>query len=131
MRTEAGKMPESLIFLTENSPGVSNDRFGFRPSGGDLEGWRGAFQRRIAELSDVKNASKTPNSPRWANKILKPVSENSAFSGLQEISNSFSIIQQVFLTDFLEVLQFFLPGSPEFFLLHPLADRIGQAGRPG
>ena len=29
MRTEAGKMPESLIFLTENSPGVSNDRFGF------------------------------------------------------------------------------------------------------
>ena len=22
-------MPESLIFLTENSPGVSNDRFGF------------------------------------------------------------------------------------------------------
>ena len=27
MRTEAGKMPESLIFLTENSPGVSNDRF--------------------------------------------------------------------------------------------------------
>ena len=28
MRTEAGKMPESLIFLTENSPGVSNDRFG-------------------------------------------------------------------------------------------------------
>ena len=30
MRTEAGKMPESLIFLTENSPGVSNDRFGFK-----------------------------------------------------------------------------------------------------
>ena len=29
MRTEAGKMPESLIFLTENNPGVSNDRFGF------------------------------------------------------------------------------------------------------
>ena len=29
--TEAGKMPESLIFLTENSPGVSNDRFGFNP----------------------------------------------------------------------------------------------------
>ncbi len=24
-------MPESLIFLTENSPGVSNDRFGFMP----------------------------------------------------------------------------------------------------
>ena len=23
-------MPESLIFLTENSPGVSNDRFGFK-----------------------------------------------------------------------------------------------------
>ena len=32
MRTEAGKMPESLIFLTENSPGVSNDRFGLKPS---------------------------------------------------------------------------------------------------
>ena len=32
MRTEAGKMPESLIFLTENSPGVSNDRFGFIPN---------------------------------------------------------------------------------------------------
>ena len=30
MRTEAGKMPESLIFLTENSPGVSNDRFGLK-----------------------------------------------------------------------------------------------------
>ena len=37
-----------------------------------MEGWRGVFQRRIAQLSDVKNASKTPNSPRWANKILKP-----------------------------------------------------------
>ena len=24
-------MPESLIFLTENSPGVSNDRFGIMP----------------------------------------------------------------------------------------------------
>ena len=33
MRTEAGKMPESLIFLTENSPGVSNDRFGLKRDG--------------------------------------------------------------------------------------------------
>ncbi len=63
----------------------------FRPSGGDFEGWRRVFQRRIAQLSDVKNASKTRNSPRWANKILKPVPENSVFSGLQEILNSFSI----------------------------------------
>ncbi len=34
MRTEAGKMPESLIFLTENSPGVSDDRFGFKAATG-------------------------------------------------------------------------------------------------
>ena len=27
-------MPESLIFLTENSPGVSNDRFGFKAATG-------------------------------------------------------------------------------------------------
>ena len=29
MRTEAGKMPECLIFLIRNGLGVSNDRFGF------------------------------------------------------------------------------------------------------
>ena len=29
MRTEAGKMPESLIFSIRNGHGVSNDRFGF------------------------------------------------------------------------------------------------------
>ena len=29
MRTEAGKMPESLIFPIGNGHGVSNDRFGF------------------------------------------------------------------------------------------------------
>ena len=34
-------------------------------------------------------STKTRNSPRWANKILNPVPENPAFSGLQEISNSF------------------------------------------
>ena len=31
MRTEAGKMPESLIFPIRNGLGVSNDRFGFIP----------------------------------------------------------------------------------------------------
>ena len=46
---------------------------------GDFEGWRRVFQRRIAKLSDVKNESKTRNSPRWANKILKPPPENSFF----------------------------------------------------
>ena len=30
MRTEAGKMPESLIFPIRNGHGVSNDRFGFK-----------------------------------------------------------------------------------------------------
>ena len=30
MRTEAGKMPESLIFPIKNRHGVSNDRFGFK-----------------------------------------------------------------------------------------------------
>ena len=30
MRTEAGKMPECLIFLIRNGLGVSNDRFGFK-----------------------------------------------------------------------------------------------------
>ena len=55
----------------------------------EIGGMASRFQRRIAGLSDVKNASKTRDSPRWANKILKPVSENSAFSGLQEILNSF------------------------------------------
>ena len=29
MRTEAGKMPESLIFPIRNGLGASNDRFGF------------------------------------------------------------------------------------------------------
>ena len=29
MRTEAGKMPESLTFPIKNGLGVSNDRFGF------------------------------------------------------------------------------------------------------
>ena len=45
-----------------------------------MAGWRGVFQRRIAKLSGVKNASKTRNSPRWANKILNPLPENPAFS---------------------------------------------------
>ena len=31
MRTEAGKMPESLTFPIKNGLGVSNDRFGFKP----------------------------------------------------------------------------------------------------
>ena len=31
MRTEAGKMPESLIFPIGNEPGVSDDRFGINP----------------------------------------------------------------------------------------------------
>ena len=31
MRTEAGKMPESLIFPIRNGLGVSNDRFGIKP----------------------------------------------------------------------------------------------------
>ena len=31
MRTEAGKMPESLIFPIGNGPGVSDDRFGINP----------------------------------------------------------------------------------------------------
>ena len=30
MRTEAGKMPESLVFPIRNGLGVSNDRFGFK-----------------------------------------------------------------------------------------------------
>ena len=30
-RTEAGKMPECLIFLIRNGLGMSNDRFGFNP----------------------------------------------------------------------------------------------------
>ena len=30
MRTEAGKMPECLIFLIRNGLGVSNDRFGLK-----------------------------------------------------------------------------------------------------
>ena len=30
MRTEAGKMPESLTFPIKNGLGVSNDRFGFK-----------------------------------------------------------------------------------------------------
>ena len=30
MRTEAGKMPESLISPIRNGHGVSNDRFGFK-----------------------------------------------------------------------------------------------------
>ena len=44
--------------------------------------FRCVFQRRIAELSDMKKASKARNSSRWASKILKPVSENTFFSGL-------------------------------------------------
>ena len=32
MRTEAGKMPESLTFPIKNGLGVSNDRFGFNPN---------------------------------------------------------------------------------------------------
>ena len=32
MRTEAGKMPESLILPIGNESGVSNDRFGFNPN---------------------------------------------------------------------------------------------------
>ncbi len=54
-----------------------------------MEGWRGVFLRRIAMLSDVKNASQTPNSPRWANKILKTLPEIQSFSGWQEILNSY------------------------------------------
>ena len=30
MRTEAGKMPESLTFPIKNELGASNDRFGFK-----------------------------------------------------------------------------------------------------
>ena len=30
MRTEAGKMPESLVFPIRNGLGVSNDRFGLK-----------------------------------------------------------------------------------------------------
>ena len=33
MRTEAGKMPESLVFPIRNGLGVSNDRFGFMELG--------------------------------------------------------------------------------------------------
>ena len=33
MRTEAGKMPESLIFPIRNGLGVSNDRFGLKCTG--------------------------------------------------------------------------------------------------
>ena len=75
-----------------------------------MEGWRGVFQRRIAELSDVKNASKTRDSPRWANKILEPLPENPTFSGWQEILNRF----------------FLLAGIPAFALL---SHRI-PSGRP-
>ena len=32
MRTEAGKMPESLVFPIRNGHGVFNDRFGFNQS---------------------------------------------------------------------------------------------------
>ena len=41
-------MPESLIFLTENSLGVSNDRFGFKP--------KPAVRHRVKEKSVPKPA---------------------------------------------------------------------------
>ena len=63
-------------------------KFIFRPSGGDLAGWRGVFQRRMAKLPGVKNASKTRNSPRWANKILNPLPENSAFSDCKKFKTA-------------------------------------------
>ena len=34
MRTEAGKMPESLIFPIRNGHGLSNDRFGIKVAAG-------------------------------------------------------------------------------------------------
>ena len=51
MRTEAGKMPECLIFPIRNGLGVSNDRFGFNSPG--LGGEAGANLEELAQVSDV------------------------------------------------------------------------------
>ena len=49
------------------------------------------FSKEDSQAILEHRSTKTRNSPRWANKILDPVPENSAFSGLQEILNSFSV----------------------------------------
>ena len=55
-------------------------------------GFRGMAPRFSKEDSRAiwrGKVGKTRNGPRWANKILNPVPANPAFSGLQEILNSF------------------------------------------
>ena len=56
MRTEAGKMPESLTFPIKNGLGVSNDRFGFK-----------------IKLS-AKSAAKPEGAPARRKKILRDIS---------------------------------------------------------
>ena len=40
MRTEAGNLPESLVFPIRNGLGVSNDRFGLNPLFAAYHSWR-------------------------------------------------------------------------------------------
>ena len=47
------------------------------------------FPKEDSQAIFELRSTKTRNSPRRANKILKPLPENPAFSGWQEISNSF------------------------------------------
>ena len=61
MRTEAGKMPESLIFLTENSPGVSNDRFGLKTN---ETGKQLMINRRPNYLSETRKTTQS-KPPPW------------------------------------------------------------------
>ena len=50
MRTEAGKMPECLIFLIRNGLGVSNDRFGFNDFGESYSGLSGKSAEDFGEV---------------------------------------------------------------------------------
>ena len=54
MRTEAGKMPESLILSIGNGPGVSDDRFGLNGSGFLFVDFAGCCSVRIVQGSCVK-----------------------------------------------------------------------------
>ena len=46
-------MPESLIFLTENSPGVSNDRFGFKRKESSLRFFSGKNSLSVLKTVSV------------------------------------------------------------------------------
>ena len=68
MRTEAGNLPESLVFPIRNGLGVSNDRFGFNPKGfptacqnGKIQDRQGRGRRERTSVRDrVQDPKATP-----------------------------------------------------------------------